>query len=253
MGIYTWTDNGTASSERNIGGLSGLIAVADNTSGIAWQITNIHGDVVAMVNNNDVGFDNVTTADEYGVLADQNAVGATRYAWLGSKERAADNPDGIVLMGVRLYNPTTGRFLSPDPVPDGSANAYDYVNADPTNSTDLDGRRSWNVWWSWHWWGAETHITASKYMTKELHEDVQGGSIVGVVWAIGACNQLKIRVAVFVCDVIASLITVWADHEINSAYVHGTCFEFTVSIRWFSANPYRYWFGTRHGRHCKDK
>jgi hypothetical protein len=46
-------------------------------------------------------------------------------------------------MGVRLYNPTTGRFLQTDPVPGGSANPYDYTGADPTNTYDLDGRCSW--------------------------------------------------------------------------------------------------------------
>jgi hypothetical protein len=34
--------------------------------------------------------------------------------------------------------------LSVDPVDGGSANDYDYTNADPINRTDLDGR-----WWSW--------------------------------------------------------------------------------------------------------
>lgn len=43
-------------------------------------------------------------------------------------------------MGVRLYAPWLGRLLSVDPVPGGSANPYDYCNADPVNCTDLDGR-----------------------------------------------------------------------------------------------------------------
>ena len=48
-------------------------------------------------------------------------------------------------MGVRLYDPTTGRFLTVDPVPGGSsANAYDYRNSDTHNHYDLAGR-----WW----WG----------------------------------------------------------------------------------------------------
>ena len=42
--------------------------------------------------------------------------GTMRYEWLGTKERAEDAPSGITLMGVRLYNPSTGRFLSVDPV-----------------------------------------------------------------------------------------------------------------------------------------
>jgi RHS repeat-associated protein len=43
-------------------------------------------------------------------------------------------------MGVRLYDPSTGRFLQTDPVPGGNANAYEYCNADPLNRYDLDGK-----------------------------------------------------------------------------------------------------------------
>jgi hypothetical protein len=49
-------------------------------------------------------------------------------------------------MGVRLYDPSIGRFLSVDPVPGGNANAYDYVNGDPLNRYDLDGRWGWRKW-----------------------------------------------------------------------------------------------------------
>ena len=46
----------------------------------------------------------------------------------------------VVLMGARLYDSVTGRFLQVDPVPGGSANAYDYVSQDPENANDLNGR-----------------------------------------------------------------------------------------------------------------
>jgi hypothetical protein len=46
-------------------------------------------------------------------------------------------------MGVRLFSPVTGRFLSPDPVYGGNANSYEYCTGDPVNCTDLDGRASW--------------------------------------------------------------------------------------------------------------
>ncbi|MFH8471173.1 RHS repeat-associated core domain-containing protein [Streptomyces sp. NPDC018000] len=45
-------------------------------------------------------------------------------------------------MDARLYDPAAGRFLSFDPVRGGSANAYDYANADPVNQFGLDGRVS---------------------------------------------------------------------------------------------------------------
>jgi hypothetical protein len=43
-------------------------------------------------------------------------------------------------MGERSYIPNLGRFLQFDPVDGGSANPYDYVNQDPLNVFDLDGR-----------------------------------------------------------------------------------------------------------------
>ncbi|MFF0044422.1 RHS repeat-associated core domain-containing protein, partial [Streptomyces mirabilis] len=83
----------------------------------------------------------VLDTDEYG-----NPLGGTattRYGWLGSKQRSTETPSGLTLMGVRLYDPTTGRFLSTDPVPGGNANAYEYCNGDPLNRYDLDGKWNW--------------------------------------------------------------------------------------------------------------
>lgn len=42
------------------------------------------------------------------------------------------------------------RFLQTDPVPGGSANAYDYAAQDPVNQVDLNG----DCWWGCHLWRA---------------------------------------------------------------------------------------------------
>lgn len=42
-------------------------------------------------------------------------------------------------MGVRLYAPALGRFLSVDPVSGASDNAYDYAWQDPVNESDVHG------------------------------------------------------------------------------------------------------------------
>jgi RHS repeat-associated protein len=48
---------------------------------------------------------------------------------------------GVIQMGMRSYVPALGRFISTDPVLGGSANAYDYANADPVNEFDITGEK----------------------------------------------------------------------------------------------------------------
>jgi hypothetical protein len=57
----------------------------------------------------------------------------------------------LYMMGARLYAPGIGRFLQVDPVPGGSANAYEYGAGDPINNVDLDGRLLWCGWFTNSW------------------------------------------------------------------------------------------------------
>ncbi|MDI6105972.1 RHS repeat-associated core domain-containing protein [Actinoplanes sp. NEAU-A12] len=135
----TWTDEGNNTYTTAIAGITDMAGIASN-NGINWQISNLHGDITATITNNDAGLTTTSSTDEYGNPADSDKIGQQRYGWLGVKQRAADTPTGIILMGVRLYNPTTGRFLQVDPVYGGSCNAYDYACADPTNKQDITGK-----------------------------------------------------------------------------------------------------------------
>jgi RHS repeat-associated protein len=142
-----WTQESPTRWTRAVTGLSDLAARWDSDSGQPeWQLRNLHGDLVASIRAGDQGLSSTSESTEYGVSRNPEDAGTQRYGWLGANQRAADTPAGIVLMGVRLYNPTTGRFLQTDPVYGGSANPYDYCSADPINCFDLDGRFAWGKW-----------------------------------------------------------------------------------------------------------
>jgi RHS repeat-associated protein len=85
------------------------------------------------------------TYDPFGqplVAEPDNESGALDNGWLGQHERPTDSEFALVYveMGARAYMPALGRFLQVDPVEGGSANAYDYINQDPSNQFDVDGR-----------------------------------------------------------------------------------------------------------------
>ena len=106
------------------------------TAGTAtYWIANPHGDIAGTITGAGT-FTANPTSDEFGVTS--GAVPTNRLGWLGTKQRYGTK-DGIIRMGQRLYDPKTGRFIQQDPVEGGSANDYDYVDADPINGFDLTG------------------------------------------------------------------------------------------------------------------
>lgn len=137
-----WITEADGSWTRNIIAFSGLNAYHKSDGSSTLLLANLHGDVVAEADNSPsaTGILRYTENTEYGVKRgnDSDDDGA-RYSWLGSKQRSSDAPAGLILMGVRVYNPVTGRFLQVDPMPGGSANAYEYCSADPVNRVDLSG------------------------------------------------------------------------------------------------------------------
>ncbi len=73
---------------------------------------------------------------EYGV---PTVTAPAKYSWLGASELPTELPSGVTAMGARSYVPQVGRFLQPDPVPGGSANAYSYTFGDPVDTSDPTG------------------------------------------------------------------------------------------------------------------
>jgi RHS repeat-associated protein len=140
---YGYNDNGDspAWSRPHAGGtvttyLDNLIVTGTTP---AYELANDHGDIVGTVDAAGT-LTPYPVADEFGIAAPT----ANRLGWLGAKERFTVAPTlGVLRMGVRLYDSNLGRFLEPDPNEGGSANNYDYVEADPINGLDLAGTCSW--------------------------------------------------------------------------------------------------------------
>jgi RHS repeat-associated protein len=127
---------------RYAGGIGGDLSAIQMSSGsISLQLTDLQGSVIAEASTDSAatGLSNLSPTDEFGVPTQPDS---RRYAWLGGKQRSRELPLGVIQMGVRSYVPQLGRFLQVDPLSGGSANDYDYANADPINQVDLNGQEA---------------------------------------------------------------------------------------------------------------
>ncbi|WP_198407103.1 PA14 domain-containing protein [Nocardia terpenica] len=120
-----------------------------------WSYPNIHGDVLFTADGDAARSAPIYLYDPYGQNIDpgtgtigdipipSTAEGGMDFGWLGQHELPVEHLGGVqaIEMGARTYLPILGRFLQVDPVASGSANDYDYVNADPINTFDLTGQR----------------------------------------------------------------------------------------------------------------
>jgi len=121
-------------------------------TGTSWAFTTIDGDNFFTIDDAGAQVGPVSVFTPFGEqMLGSNGVDASvpDLEWKaieGNETVALRTP--IVAMGQRVYVPALGRFVQVDPVVGGSANGYDYVNQDPTSSSDPLGMAdtSWTDW-----------------------------------------------------------------------------------------------------------
>lgn len=134
-----WTEDTFGKWTRNISGLEGtLAAIQTNGEAPVLQIEDLHGSVVGTASLSETATAPLSKGDstEYGVPRTSSP---PKYSWMGGFALPTEFPSGIVAMGARSYAPVIGRFLQPDPIEGGSANAYSYTYGDPVNTADPSG------------------------------------------------------------------------------------------------------------------
>ncbi|MGH3327493.1 MAG: hypothetical protein ACRDPT_06825 [Streptomycetales bacterium] len=145
-----WIGQGTGWTRNVIGIDGGLAALQHGDGTTELQLANLHGDIIATADDTPTA--TAITAyfehTEYGQArpgdpGDPLRSGTRRYEWLGKYQRSNDDLGGLALMGARLCNPITGRFLSVDPILGGNDNSYVYP-LNPISQYDLTGE--WCVW-----------------------------------------------------------------------------------------------------------
>ncbi|MFJ9210305.1 DNRLRE domain-containing protein [Streptomyces sp. NPDC102264] len=140
----SWTKSSGGGITRSVAGPDGQLAAATSGTGdTVLQLTNLHGDISIQLPLNQAVPLTVQRYDEYGKPL--NGTSATTYGWLGAYQRDSGTPSGITLMGVRLYDPSDGRFLSVDPVQGGNDNSYEYCRGNPVSCLDLSGAYSYGA------------------------------------------------------------------------------------------------------------
>lgn len=126
--------------------MSYLSAGNPSSSSNRYSLPDLKGNVLAIAAGTGALNAGVFRYSPYGnsvgatsVPSGDNVYGEDSYGWLGTKQQLNYYwSQDFEQMGARLYIPSIGRFVQPDPIENGNADAYVYPT-DPINNNDLSG------------------------------------------------------------------------------------------------------------------
>jgi RHS repeat-associated protein len=253
-----WTQESATRYTRVINGISDSAGIYDSSTGtINWQILDLNGSIVATVAGTGALINSTHTYNELGQPTASTDTGTLRYGWQGQAQRAADTPGGNVLMGQRVYDPGTGRFLSNDPIYGGNANPYDYCAGDPINCTDTSGnfKFDWHGFKSvHHWYGNVNYASFTLHFTdNDMIRGEDGKFYFGTAGPILLTLLCKASVLChLIFDTLGAFVLYalhkddqWYDHKCNNNGMHyqlhvGYVTYFSTGIRPYTWQGQKY-------------
>ena len=139
---YT-TSTGVKKATRYYGHADDVIAVR-TSAGLNWVVGDHHGTAEVTINATTLA------AAKRRTLPFGAARGSVAGTWPTAFDKGfvggTSDSTGLVHLGAREYDPSTGAFISVDPIVDIADpqqwNAYSYSSHDPTNRLDPDGKKA---------------------------------------------------------------------------------------------------------------
>ncbi len=164
-----WADlssTGSLTTQYLYGDKVDQILARVDSHGTGWFLTDNQGSVRKIIDNNG----NLVASVDYDAYGNinqstlyQSYTGALgRYTWTG---REFDVETDLQYNRARFYDPSTGRWISQDPMgfDAGDSNLYRYVNNAPTDRTDPSGLEGeYGTWEFWADAGKALDISGSK-------------------------------------------------------------------------------------------
>ncbi len=138
-GSYTYRRNGSSVTSPVLSDGSAVYTpgISERRSGVSKFY---HSDLKNGVQQTDSSqtFAAVRTYDAFGMPVSSSGAWAGPFGYGGKFGYQSDPDSGLMLLGHRYYDPSTGRFLTRDPIKDGR-NWYAYCGNNPVSFADPDG------------------------------------------------------------------------------------------------------------------
>ena len=123
-------------------GLEAITTTENNVTTTAYPLYDTHGNMVATLTKNASGtswnLGNERTYDVWGGVRSGNATGGPKGRYCANLGHVQDDESGLIYMRARYYEPSSGRFISEDPIKAGG-NWYVYARNTPSIMNDPTG------------------------------------------------------------------------------------------------------------------